>query len=93
MKVSDYMINLEVLNDQQKTWLTQISYLDINDEGRKKINEGGILLKDLEQYLENPNTFFTGDAGLGDKATNKVIDSVLGKNEYVYKKRCFGFFN
>lgn len=43
MKVSDYMINLEVLNDQQKILLTQISYLDINDEEIKKLMKVGLL--------------------------------------------------
>ena len=42
----DTVINLEVLNDHQKTLLTQISYLDINDDGRKKIAEGGLLVSE-----------------------------------------------
>lgn len=81
----DTVINLEVLNDHQKTLLTQISYLDINDEGRKKIAEGGLLVSELYQYLENPNTLFVGDAGLGENNTQQLTDKVLGENNYITK--------
>ena len=81
----DTVINLEVLNDHQKTLLTQISYLDINDEGRKKIAEGGLLVSELYQYLENPNTLFAGDAGLGENNTQQLTDKVLGENNYITK--------
>ena len=83
----DTVINLEVLNDHQKTLLTQISYLDINDEGRKKITEGGLLVSELYKYLENPNTLFAGDAGLGENNTQQLTDKVLGENNYITKEQ------
>ena len=81
----DTVVNLEALNDQQKSLLTQISYLDINEEGRKKIAEGGIFVSELYPYLENPNTLFAGDAGLGEEKTNKLTDKVLGEEHYITK--------
>lgn len=81
----DTVINLGALNDQQKALLTQISYLDINEEGRKKIAEGGILVSELYPYLENANTLFAGDAGLGEEKTNKLTDKALGKDHYITK--------
>ena len=59
-------VNLENINDLQKTWLTQISYLNISEEGRNKISNGGLFVYELYEYLEDANAFFAGNAGLNN---------------------------
>lgn len=74
------MINLENLTDRQKILLSQISYLDINLEGRNKIASGGIYVSELKEYLKNPETPFCGDAWLGEGGFNFVASGVVGKD-------------
>lgn len=82
----DRNIDLNELNDQQRTLLSQLSYLDINAEGREKIKEGGLTLNELKDYLAEPNAPFCGSMGLdkevfltaaraidGDKTVNELI--------------------
>lgn len=78
-------INLEELNDLQKTWLTQISYLNISAEGRKKISDSGLLVSELPAYIEDANIFFVGDGGLNNNLVEKLTDKVLGKNQFFSK--------
>ena len=64
-------IDLSKLSDKQKTYLTQLSYLDLNDEAKEILASGGsIKVSDLEQYLRSPDDQFCG---------NVVIDRNISK--------------
>ena len=84
-------ININELNDQQKTWLTQMSYLNINEEGRKKLERGeSIKVSELGEYLDNPDAPWCGNAGLGkvaDAASKVVVnqDAFESQSELVDK--------
>ena len=82
-------INLETLNDKQKTCLTQLSYLNINEDGCKKILVDGLLVSDLISYIDDFDSFFVGDAGLNEKLVEKLSDKVLGENNFVSKLDIF----
>ena len=81
----DNKINLDTLNDQQKILLSQISYLDINNEGRNKIEKEGLSVLELKQYLNNPNDPFCGKAILSKNGFNSVADNVFGNKEFPTK--------
>ena len=61
------IVNLENLNDIQKTWLCDLSFVDIKEEGYKKIFEEGLTIKELRKYVKNPDLPFCGDLLLGSK--------------------------
>ena len=44
-------LDLGKLNDRQKIWLSQVSYLNINAQGRNLIANGGINIYELKNYL------------------------------------------
>ena len=56
----DQKINLNDLSDEQKVWLSQLSYLDINEEGRLKIEQGTMTINDLPNYLDDPDKSYFG---------------------------------
>lgn len=74
-------LNLDSLNDRQKIWLSQISYLNINEQGRKLITNGGINLYELKNYLSDPNKPFVGNAGMGEKFFNFFASKATGGQE------------
>lgn len=80
-------INLENINDVQKNLLTQISYLNINDDGRRKILNGGISVAELYNYLDTPDAVFVGDNHLPQDITKKVIDTVIGEECFLTHKQ------
>lgn len=75
-------INLQLLNDVQKAWLCDLSFVDITIEGCKKINETSITLKELRNYVKNPNLPFCGDIFLGAKRFNILTGILLGNNHF-----------
>ncbi|MBR6821219.1 MAG: DUF2974 domain-containing protein [Bacilli bacterium] len=79
-------INLENLNDLQKSLLTQISYLNINDEGREKILNSGISVSELSTYLANPDDMFVGDDLFDNNVTHSVVDKVVGDKGIITHK-------
>lgn len=64
-------INLNNLTDKQKILLTQLSYLDITDEGFEKIQQEGLTVRELEQYLDPNNA---DKPYLGNFGYNKEIE-------------------
>lgn len=67
-------INLKELTDKQKMLLTQLSYLNITDEGFEKIQQEGVTVRELEQYLDpnNADEPYTGNWG-----NNKELEELL----------------
>lgn len=45
-------VNLETLNDLQKVWLSDLAYVDLNEEGYKKILKQGLTLDELREYIK-----------------------------------------
>ena len=80
-------VNLENISDLQKTLLTQIAYLNINDEGRRKIEEEGLVVFELYSYLENPDNMFVIDDSVSQDVTELISDNVLGDNGYITHKQ------
>lgn len=78
-------VNLDSLNDIQKSWLCDLSYVDINEEGLKQINEKGLTIEELKKYIKNPETPFCGDILLGAKKFNILTGIVLGNNNFPSK--------
>lgn len=78
-------INFENLNDLQKTWISELSYVDLTEEGYKKIIEGGLTVKALKQYVKNPDLPFCGDILLGAKKFNALSAAVLGNDHFPTK--------
>jgi hypothetical protein len=78
MKDMDSQIELSELTDVQKTYITQMSYLDFNDEGAEKIRSGGMMLSELKDYLANPDAPFCGQAFLNDQGFDKTSQALFG---------------
>lgn len=74
-------INLEILNDNQKIWLSQLSYLNINSLGVEKIMNGGLTISELSNYLEKPEEPFCGKLFFDENGFYKIADSVTGENK------------
>lgn len=53
-------VKLSNLNDLQNMLLSQLSYVEIDDCGRKIICGNGLKVSDLHNYLSNPNDPFFG---------------------------------
>lgn len=75
-------ISLNNLTDRQKIWLSQISYLNINEQGRNKILNGGMTLHELEGYIIESNKPFVGNAWLGDEKFNSIAGTMTGENDF-----------
>lgn len=75
-------INLENLSDLQKVWLCDLSFVDITEEGYKKIVEQCITIEELKDYVKNPDLPYCGDILLGSKNFNIVTGLVLGNNQF-----------
>lgn len=75
-------VNFENLNDIQKVWLCDLSFVDITEEGHKKISEEGLLIKDLRQYIKNSDMPFCGDILLGPKRFNSLTGVLLGNDKF-----------
>lgn len=72
-------LNLGSLNDEQNTLLTLISYININEEGIKKIASGEpIKVSKISNYLENPDSPYFGKLGFDNDGLAK-FDSLRGK--------------
>lgn len=84
----NYKINLSNLNDIQKVWLTQLSYLNITKEGIIKIQKEGILISELYEYLENPSAQMYGNV-FGNKnetISKTILDAYLGRKDGLITK-------
>lgn len=79
-------VDLSNLSDMQKTMLTQISYLDINEEGMKKIKDGGLKVSELKNHLKNPNNQFTGNVANNEKLSNTITNVIIGKDSILSQK-------
>jgi len=75
-------VSLENLNDIQKAWLCDLSFVDITQKGQKKICEEGLTIKELKKYIKNPNLPFCGDILLGAKKFNILTGFILGNNKF-----------
>lgn len=71
-------INLSNLNDIQKAFLTQISYLDINVFGIRKCKNVGIRVGDIQNFLVSPSCPFCGSAGMSKQVFDKITKLALG---------------
>ena len=71
-------INLNNLSDLQKTYLTQLSYLDISFLGARKCVSVGVMIKDLGPILANPFLPFCGSARVDKQMFDKVTKTALG---------------
>lgn len=82
----DSKINLETLNDRQKIWLSQLSYLDINELGKSRIKNGVLKVSELKDFIDNPKEPFNGNAGIGNDKFNKVANNIFGEGKYPSKE-------
>lgn len=81
----DKKINLETLNDFQKIWLSDLAYVDLKEDGYKKILEQGLTLEEAREYIKNPTLPVTGDMFLGTKNFNFFAEKILGNDNYPSK--------
>ena len=70
-------IDLKKLTDKQKMLVSQIGYLDISDEGIKKIKQDGLTIKELSQYLDSE---YADKPYLGNLIPKEGFDVVAGKD-------------
>jgi len=75
--------DLSCLSDEQKTLLTQISYLDMTKEGIKKINNEGLKVSEISQYLAHPNDQFPGNIVMHEGLTKVITNAIVGKDSIV----------
>ena len=71
-------INLSNLTDKQKTYLTQLAYLDINNFGARKAKMMGVRVGDLKSFLSNPDLPFCGTAVVNKDSFDKIASMSLG---------------
>ena len=76
-------IDLSNLTDEQKTLMTQISYLDLTQEGFEKINNEGLKVSELSKYLAHPNDQFPGNVVMHEGLTKVVTNAIVGKNSII----------
>ena len=76
---------LRYLSDRKNTYLTQLSYLEINDEGKRKIAEGGLTIAELEPYLEKREEPFCDSAGVGKDGFNAITKPMVGDEKVTTK--------
>lgn len=72
------VVNLNNLSDLQKTYLTQLSYLDINWLGVRKCEASGLKVKDIKAFLLNPDIPFCGAATMNKETFDKATAPLLG---------------
>ena len=73
-------LNFSSLNDEQSTLLTLITYIDINKEGTKILENGEVIkVSELFSYLEKPDCPYFGKLVLDDHGFTK-FDSLRKKN-------------
>ena len=72
-------INLMELSDLQNTYLTQLSYLDINVFGKRKSEITGVPIYNLKSFLLNPRLPFCGIAMTNKETFEKVAAQLLGE--------------
>lgn len=73
-------INFDHMNDEQKTFLTLMPYIDINEEGLNKIcNNDFVNVSELRKYLKNPEQPYFGKLFLDKQGLTK-FDSLRGKD-------------
>jgi hypothetical protein len=71
-------LRINELNDMQKTYLTQMSYLDVNEAGMEKIRSDGMTVSEMKQYLAEPEAAFCGTACLNQSGFDKTAGALLG---------------
>lgn len=81
-------IDLSNLSDKQKTYLTQLSYLDLNDEAKEILASGGsIKVSDLEQYLRSPDDQFCGNVVIDRNISKAGADMMFGEGSVVTERQ------
>lgn len=76
-------VNIQELNDEQKTWLTQMSYLNINEEGRKRLERGeSIKVSELGDYLQSPDDPWCGHAGFGREFSGTASKAIINESAF-----------
>lgn len=84
-----YNINLQQLNDKQKVWLTQLSYINLTHEGLKQIKTKKLTISNLDKYIDNPNAQMYGNI-LGNKnetLSKSLADAYIGKKDSLITKK------
>ena len=76
-------LNLENMNDFQKNLLTLISYFNITDEGRERILNGGLVVYELDKYLDTPDAPFVGDDTLPKEISKIFMETTIGENTFM----------
>lgn len=76
-------INLENISDYKKNLLTLISYFNITDEGREKILNGGLVVYELEEYLDTPDAPFVGDNSLPKEFSKMLMETTIGESAFM----------
>ena len=71
-------VDLNDLNDVQKLYLTQLSYLDIDYLGVRKCISVGVKINELHSLLKNPLLPFCGSARMDKQMFDKVTMTALG---------------
>ena len=74
-------VNLSDLNDLQKIWLSDLAYIDLTEEGHKKLLEGGFTLKESIKYIKKPFSPAIDVMFLEGKKFNFLIGKILGAND------------
>ena len=85
VNIMDNKINLKDLNDIQKVWLSDLAYVDITEEGYKKMFKEGITIFELREYAKNPSLPVCGDLLIGTKNFNFIVGKVLKNDSFPSK--------
>lgn len=82
-------LNLANINDKQKVWLTQLSYLNVTKEGIEKIKKDGLLVSELYKYLEKPTAQMYGNVfgNKNESLSKSILDAYLGKKDGLITKQ------
>ena len=74
----DENINLSKLSDLQNTYLTQLSYLDVNTFGKRRSKLVGIEISELSHFLLNPSLPFCGSMMMSKEQFDIMTSPLLG---------------
>lgn len=87
-KKYSHTINLENLNDIQKVWLTQLPYINLTNKGIAKIKKNGLLILNLDEYIDNPNAQMYGNifGNNKEKFSKNITDKYVGRKNSIITK-------